>query len=172
MYKIIFLVVVFIAAVLFGPSVSAHVLVRDDSKSASAILHVIPDDDPIAGQRSELVFDIKTSRSIKSAGLVIGNNESQKISEIPVIINGNILSAAYIFPNQGMYDIKLSVKTEGKDYIFSYSQRVSRGSSALLPVKRSHPWADVGIIITTCLIFLLIFIAIAHRKQISLQSKM
>ena len=34
---------------LYTPSVSAHVLITDTTKEIGAILHIQPDDDPVAG---------------------------------------------------------------------------------------------------------------------------
>lgn len=175
MRRLLFIGLFVIVFGLLSSQVSAHVLIRDESKSASAVLHVVPDDDPVASKTSQLVFDVKLENSdekISSAVLTIINPADQKPAEVPLIIKNSILSAAYIFPGQGLYRLKLEVTAGSKTYVYDYAQRVSRGATVSATEKRSYAWAEIGLISSICLLFLLLFLAVAHRKKIGLRSKM
>lgn len=48
----------------FSQKAYAHVLVSDESNTVGAVLHITPDDDPIAGESAHIFFDVQDKNSL------------------------------------------------------------------------------------------------------------
>lgn len=156
--------------ILLPPTASAHVLIGDDSKSIGAVLHVVPDDDPIAGQPSNLFFDIQTQKLNKnSAKLTITDVATAKAMDVPVKVDNNSVTADYTFPTQGVYGLSLAV-TSDKAYVFNYSQRVSRGVTGSALDASTYPLANLALVFSGTMFLLLLVIMFNHRKDIKKHS--
>jgi hypothetical protein len=89
----------------------AHVILS--SGSINALLHINPDDKPVAGQNSELLFVIKDkqnkfSLSDCACGVEISQNGTVKESgELKPTGNNQDGSYPYVFPEKAVYQIKL-----------------------------------------------------------------
>jgi hypothetical protein len=152
MSKTALAVATIIAAVLLFPaSASAHVLVKDQTRGTGAILHLNPDDDPIAGERATLFFDIRDTSihpESSQARLTITDDQSTT-AVVSSELLGSSVSADYIFPRQGLYQIKLAITQGGKTtHIFLHSQRVSRGIIGSGTVNGAPAWAEIGVLCT------------------------
>lgn len=150
----------------------AHILVTDSTKSVGAILHVTPDDDPIAGQTASLFYDIQRDISEvkpESIDLTITSSDGGEVA-IPITIKGSYISASYTFANRGAYTITLRIPTKSEVLSFTSVQRVSRGGSAT-DAPQSYTWAKIGVITPVCIIALLAIVAFNHRKNIRSQTK-
>jgi len=149
---------------------SAHVLIRDSSGSIGAVLHVVPDDDPIAGQPSDLYFDIQTSAISKdSAGLTITNLATDKTDTVPVEVAGSGVGAQYTFASQGTYRLSLTIESD-KTYQFSYAQRVSRGVTGSALDKPTYPLAQAGLVFGGIGLLMIGIVRVNRRKDIRRQS--
>lgn len=151
---------------MLSSSASAHVLIIDESKSIGAVLHVVPDDDPIAGQQANLFFDIQTQKINKdTAKLVITNATTGEINRVPIIIDASSVTADYTFPTQGVYNLTLTVSSD-KTYTFSHSQRISRGVTNSALDKPTYPLASIALVFCAITFLLLLVILFNHRKEI------
>lgn len=115
----------------FTQSAKAHYGIEDATTGVSAVFHVTPDHDPVAGEESIISFDFsKTGLQAEdySYALTVKSTKDEAVT-VPFDVTGNVLLAVYTFPNQGFYSIKLTA-THKEDGIVSqlqYGQRVSRG---------------------------------------------
>jgi hypothetical protein len=141
MSKLLSGVLLFLCLALTPATASAHVFISDQAHEQGAVLHINPDDDPIAGQQANLFFDLQGIRPGEAALTV--TDAAGTAANIPVQISGSSVSANYTFPAQGVYQLDLQAGTTAKTYNFSYAQRVSRGTAAG-PLDQSEPlWADL-----------------------------
>lgn len=150
---------------------SAHVLITDETHTRGAILHIIPDDDPIAGQQATLYFDMQNQASTAdgSVSLTIRGANGQ-IANVKTQTNGTLATATYTFPAQGAYELTFTVKPDGKTYTFKQSQRVSRGVAASALDKPTYVWAEILLLASVIGLVLLGITAFNHRKDIAKQS--
>lgn len=165
-----------IVIVLVMPvTASAHVMVLDETQSKGAILHIIPDDDPVAGEKSTLFFDMqnqvleKSKNSKVTLTITSGSNQN---TDVPVRTKGSLVTASYVFPAQGLYTVQYKIKTDTDTYLFSYLQRVSRGAVVNPLTPQTHTWAEILVIGSAISIILLLITAINRRKLIIAQSRL
>jgi hypothetical protein len=152
--------------------VFAHVFINDTVNSTGSILHISPDDDPIAGQTTEAFYDIQSSDklSFSSATLKVIDT-SQNTMIIPATISQGNVQANFIFPSQGLYKLHLVVSTSGRSLTFDYDQRVSRGAVAGSVTAPRHKWALAGLIGGSIALMATWLIALNYRVRILTQSK-
>lgn len=141
---------------LIFPSVAhAHVLLQDSGHTMGAVLHITPDDDPVAGEPSGLVFDIQdqtlTNEKYSFTLQVFDPSDTPQV--IPTFISSTVISAIYIFPAQGLYRIELRadpVETTKQPLTFTHNQLISRGlASANSPSSKSTV-AEIGLVASGC----------------------
>lgn len=120
-----------------------------------AVLHVTPDDDPVAGELSGLVFDIQdqsvTNKTYSFALQIIDLSGNSQI--IPISINNSVISASHIFPAQGLYRIELRgdpVNTAEQPLTFTHSQLISRGSILTHRPSPKFALAEIGLVTSSC----------------------
>jgi len=141
---------------IFVPAVSAHVLKTDGS--IGAVMHIDPDDDPIAGQPATFFFELKDKQNqFKAADcnctVTITQNDKQLYSAAlfqsgsASDINTPVFS--YTFPEKSIYTVILkgvpATAGEFQSFTLTYDVRVDRqvaGSSApaatVNPPAQSH----------------------------------
>lgn len=171
--KRLLVVVLFAIAVFIPVPATAHVLITDSSQSKGAILHIIPDDDPVAGEQSPLYFDtqeqlLKPDTSSKVT-LIIENTTGEK-TDVPVKIDGSLVTADYTFPMQGVYKLTYEIVAGNEKYIFTQSQRVSRGAVESALNQPTYAWAEMLIVGTGVGLIVLMIVAFNRRKLIANQS--
>ena len=122
---------------LFLPSESyAHVLQTD--KNIGAVLHMDPEDDPIAGEPSSLFFEIKDKEgkfspaacncrfTVTENGTKIFTQSLSSDTTTP----GDGLSVIYTFPKKDIYEIQIAgtptKPNEFQPFSLSYTVRVER----------------------------------------------
>lgn len=150
----------------------AHVLIRDISGSKGAILHIIPDDDPIAGKKATIFFDMQnTTNSIHKATLDITRQNSHETVSVKTALDGSLITADFIFPRQGVYLLKYQIEVGSETYIFEQSTRISRGVAVGAVDKTRHTWAE-GLLVACGTVFaVLLIVAFNRRRDILEQSK-
>lgn len=152
----------------------AHVLIKSsDDVTVSAILHVSPDDDPIAGEAASLFFDIQGVTGLKTSydAKVFTTNETGTDIVTKTSMRDNGVLATTIFPTQGVYALRLELWQRNNPSaitVLTHSQRVVRGVGATPPVH--YAWADSLRIISVILLISLGIVAFNNRKDISLTS--
>lgn len=157
---------------LLGQAASAHVLVTDDTKAKGAILHIIPDDDPVAGESATLFFDTQDkllNGNNTKVTLTVRQPDEEKKS-LAMTVAGTLATVDYVFPVQGVYNLTFLAESNDKSYTFEWSQRVSRGvMGSALDVPR-YTWAEM-LVVSACVgLILLVIIAFNRRKVIAKQS--
>lgn len=132
-------------------AVSAHVLIVDQRTKVAAVFHTNPDDDPIAGETSELYFDIQDKTSdvrIPYSGYeLVVRDEAGNQSQVPVRAAGSTVIAEYVFPAQGLYELTLRSQPQYRAFqevALQASLRVSR-SAGVAPQTPNHAWASAGL---------------------------
>lgn len=135
----------FAAGYLILPvNVLAHVL--ESSGSVGAVMHVSPDDDPIAGQQSDFYFEFKDKEDKfkpEDCNCIISISDSsgKEISNQPLFsgsndVNSRSASFSFTFPQKDVYEIHISGKSNSgqfSEFNLEYELRVERDltSSAL-----------------------------------------
>jgi hypothetical protein len=151
--------------------VAAHVLITDESRSHGAILHIIPDDDPIAGEESTLYFDTQDEllEGDSNVSLTV-RNQSDNETSVSVKIDGTLVTADYTFPVQGVYELTYTVESADQTYQFSQSQRVSRGAIISASERPSYVWAEIVLLSSAVGAVLLVLTVFNYRKEIAKHS--
>lgn len=183
MKKLLFIAVL-ITALLFGikNSAVAHVLIRDSKGDLGAIVHIMPDDDPVAGQPAEIFFDIqgdtlgysyfKIPEDFIYTGKISITDENGRTDVIEIRDNGSAVVGDYIFPRQGVYKIDLHItSTNGKEIEFTHNQRVERGVSNSPLDSEQHSWAEAGLVGSLVATAGLSIVGFNNRKRIAEHSK-
>lgn len=136
MKKTIYLLLASCFLILASP-VSAHVL--ESNGSIGAVMHISPDDDPVAGQPSGFFFEFKDKDGKfkpKDCECVVsilqGNTEmfSQQLFQNSTDPSLENASFTYTFPEKNVYTVKIVGKPNSSDafqpFTLKYDIRVSR----------------------------------------------
>jgi hypothetical protein len=155
--------------VTFVPNpVFAHIL--KSNHAIGAVLHVNPEDDPIAGQESSFFFEFKDKEnkftagecfctfSVLRAGKVIGTQSLfQNISDL----QSNNAGTVFTFPDKDVYIVRVTgkPKTDGAFQAFQldYTIRVDRGLDTGTP--QSSIWNNWWVQHTPHILIIIIIIA-------------
>lgn len=152
---------------------AAHVLVTDETRSKGAIVHIIPDDDPVAGEKAVLYFDTQGGLLDDQASVsFMVSNSAGEVVHVSTKTDGSLVTAEYVFPIQGVYDLTFTVATSGKQYVFNQSQRVSRGMVGSALDKPSYAAAEIGVLASGIGIVLLLIVAFNHRAGLASHSSL
>ncbi|HEX6462606.1 MAG TPA: ferric reductase-like transmembrane domain-containing protein [Candidatus Saccharimonadales bacterium] len=161
--------------VLSSRPAAAHMLVKDMANGAGTVLHITPDDDPIAGQQSLISFDIQgasITHAQPSVSLTIIDEQNNK-TNVPAKLQKNTVVADYTFPKQGLYTLMLTITQEDQQaYHFTESQRVGRGIITSTSVRSVPLWAGVGTVSTAIAAIAVAAVAFHRRKAIHNYSKL
>ncbi len=104
------IIAVFATLLMGSQGVVAHSLVADDSKESGAIIHIAPDDDPVAGEVSSIFIDI-TSETVSadthyfSLAVIDTTGFAYPVA---TSVDGTIVSGYYDFPETGTYIVQLT----------------------------------------------------------------
>jgi len=153
---------------------AAHVVLRDSSDTLSSVLHINPDDDPIAGQEALMVFDLQASTVKANDSFVsveIAGPQSNESFEVSAEESGNI-PVRYTFQRQGAYTITLTIRTSSQIYTFQHTQYVTRGVSGESAEEQNHPWAEAGFVASISVFAILMVVGLRYRREIHRKSVM
>ena len=152
---------------------SAHVYVSSNDKASGAILHITPDDDPVAGQQSMIYFDANSNAyGSKVADVRLeSQNQSGEVTIVKTKTENGLSVARYTFPVQGIYNMRITTTASGGQRIFEYSQRVSRGVAGSVLDRPNHSWAEMVLITSGILLAIVIIVAVNRWHDILRQSK-
>lgn len=167
MKKIIaFFGLAFVGVMIFPALASAHVLITSADNQKGAILHIIPDDDPIAGEEATLMFDTQEGLMDEDTKVTLIINGEAQTDEIETSIKDSLVSAKYTFPSQGVYTIKYALTDDNEEYVFVYTARIARGIAGAHNTQPSYIWAEATLFVCGGLLLVLLIIAWNHRKDI------
>lgn len=161
-----------IVALTLSPTVKAHTLLTDTRGRAGAVLHVGSDDDPVAGEQSDLFYDIqRDSISSKTHSFTLAVTGPNGASAVPVSVSGSSAAASYVFTAQGVYTLTLTVTPLTGDssqvLVFQHVQRVSRGIVLSPTSQPDTTWAEIVAIISGCGLLVVGIFAFNKRKEIT-----
>jgi hypothetical protein len=160
--------VAIVVCLLSAVPASAHVVIFDTKGKTATVLHLNPDDDPIAGQESNLLFDVQGA-ALQSAMLTIINDQGER-ARPPVDLNDTMVGADYTFPKQGVYELRLKTVSQQGIKTFVYDQRVSRGIAGSPLDSRPSVWAQLLRVMCPIALLLLLIVAFNRRKDIAAYS--
>lgn len=182
MKKTIFLFVVGVLFTSLTHQIEAHVLESTDT--VGAVLHISPNDDPIAGTQTELLFEvndisktfdptkcncvvmIQKGESIVSATLLSGYNTSGDSSTLKFTV---------VFPEMDVYSVSLIANPfDNRDFIpfqLNYEVRVARQESTPDPQEIELKKNILQGIALTLLFSILLLLLIAIKKFVFQKSK-
>lgn len=142
MKKLIYVSLLCLLAFLFNaPLTKAHTL--KTSGSVGAVMHVSPEDDPIAGEQSDFFFEFKDKNNKfkpENCDCTFAILQSEKeIYTQPLFANSTDpsltnASVSFTFPQRDVYKIKIDGKPKSADFeafTLEYDIRVSRVSESL-----------------------------------------
>ncbi len=159
----------------FSRPAEAHMMLKDTVSGKGAILHINPDDDPVAGERTSFLFDVQDTSPFEeqsTARLTIVDEQHHEINVL-ARVKGNTVVADYTFPRQGLYTLTLDIQQGDKQtHRFTESQRVSRGVINFATVRNTPLWAGVGMMCTVITAIAVAIIAFDRRKIINIYSKL
>ncbi len=143
-----FFVTVLVVAIVWTQSASAHVLITDETKKLGAVLHIIPDDDPVAGEAATIFFDLQDTENKPENGSVTLNVTSidGEVVVVPMEVDGSLATAKYTFPVQGQYRLEIAIIDQSGRHKFTYTQRVSRGTVRTVLDEPRHVWAEAALV--------------------------
>lgn len=131
------------ALVSLPNTTSAHVLITDSTNTHGAIVHITPDDDPIAGEPASIYFDSQkqliNGDSVAQATITSPNSNDTVTAKI----TGSLATFTYTFPSQGVYNLTFTIENNDKTYTFMHDLRVSRGVSGTAMQSSKHTWAEL-----------------------------
>jgi hypothetical protein len=166
--------VLFVLALLMfaAPVAQAHTLSKDGT--IGAVMHIDPDDQPIAGTLSNLYFDMKdtTGRFAPAAcecTLLVTQDGTQLTSQSVTQSGSTTLASTFTFPSIGVYRVELlgmpSVAGAFDAFTITYNVRVDRGVGAMPPAQGSRAVLFFGVsAAVTCAIVVLCIFYFVKRK--------
>lgn len=175
MKKIVVLFLISHLALLISASpVNAHVLKTDGS--VGAILHVSPDDSPIAGALTDFFFELKDLdgkfkpencncvAQVLRGGDVLIDQPLFALNPSPTLDNA---SFRYTLPQKGVYTIRLTgePKTEGsfERFVLSWDIRVDREATDNPPQNSTNWLAELAPYILGIGLFFLVLITLQKK---------
>lgn len=165
----------FAVALVGGVRSHAHVLIADERDRVGAVLHITPDDDPIAGKSAHIFYDIQDDAyhaGKYEAMLEIEDMETRKSDEVAMDVQGSYVRGVYTFATQGVYELTLSVRHADRTDRFVVTQRVSRGTPAEMQSDDvRHRWAELLLVVNASGLVVLGIIAVSRGRSILKQSK-
>lgn len=162
------------------PTVEAHVLRTDGT--IGAVMHIDPDDDPIAGEQSAFFFELKdTSGKFTPAdctctvqflenGAVLSEQPLFQNTTTPSLTNASVV---FTFPKRDVYTIRLIGKplTKGDftPFTLSYDIRVAR-EAGTKPERNTLTWLSTNLFHVLGAIIIGIFFVFLLLTQYKRQS--
>jgi hypothetical protein len=159
--------------VYFVQPVSAHILETDGS--LGAVLHINPDDDPIAKVQAVFFLEFKQKNgqfNPQNYACVVSITQdeqviySQNLFDMSSSPDSSGFSFSYVFPKKALYKLVVSgipVAGESPPFTLIYDIRVEREQEAVR--TKSPPWGSRYLVLATLLaVAALIILGLAIRK--------
>lgn len=161
--------------VILANHANAHVLIANERDSIGAVLHITPDDDPIAGKSTHIFYDIQ-NKSFDAgkyeAVLTVRDTATGQESDVQMDIKGSYVSGEYTFKTQGVYQLVLEVGHGTQAERFIVTQRVSRGTPEATSSRTvRHQWAEMLTVFSSTGLAALVILATARGRRILSQSR-
>lgn len=167
---------IFLTVLCLPAQVLAHVLVTDTSGSYGMIVHVRPDDDPVAGEPAYFYFDLADA-GIRVEDYVLELKIAKEDGNIAVVkvepAGPNGAAARYVFPVQGLYRLELTAASleSGAEITFRFNQLIGRGIASSPLDQPRYAWAEFLLVMSLAALGILVLAVIMRRKAIAAYSK-
>ncbi len=129
--RLLLLCLTYVSTYMSIDKASAHVV--ENGKQVSAILHIQPDDDPVAGKDTRLQFTFASSANIFAVRncdcSVILVQDQQEVAHVTLMGTDTVGIAQVTFPLMGAYEVILhgnSRDTSFQPFTLTYTTRVDR----------------------------------------------
>jgi hypothetical protein len=157
--------------VFTGDITRAHVVVSDISSSQTAVLHIMPDDDPIAGETSIVYFDLQSTNNgnARSVELLVERDSFRE--KVVMDVKDSLATGSTVFPEQGVYKLVFQVTYADSKATYAVTQRVTRGVAGDSANSPQHTWAEAVLIVSGLSLLSLGVIAWNRRSFIADVSK-
>lgn len=148
----------------------AHILIKDETSTKGAILHIQPGDDPVAGKPATLYFDTQSKNDSRVIPII--TNDETKVTETlsSVQASGSLTTIPYTFPAQGTYTLQFNITTESNTYTFITHKRITRGTAAHTDTAQTYFWAEALLLGGSIGLLFLAILFIGRRKEIAQRS--
>ena len=171
MKKLQALLIVFFCFLPGTPKASAHIVLRDKKANIGALIHVNPDDDPIAGRPAQMNFSIDDSsaayRAPYKAYTLSVTGADGKSAQAAMSVTDTTVIGTYVFPSQGIYTLNLTAEAEGGKIIaFRDVLRVSRGIVRAEVKEPEYPWATIVLWNAGIVLLALLAVFMINRREI------
>jgi hypothetical protein len=149
----------------------AHVLGEEANNSTAALLHIMPDDDPVTGQATTIYFDLQgfEGKTIKQVSLTV-IDDAGAIDTVPLTLQNTTASGPYVFNAAGTYQLQLKVEASDATHEIVFHQVVTNAQTKVDIYQ--YPWAIALLLVCSAGIALLVVLAIVNRKEIIADSVM
>lgn len=153
-----------------SPKAHAHVIISDQTKKVGAVLHITPNDDPVAGQFAGLSFDIKSDEDISNWAVqlkVLRPDDKQDVVDTYTTVNN--VYGEYTFRGRGVYGLQLEIKPKfsiNPPTRFVYYFKINRAVTGKGLAVKPPFWAQAGILVSLWVIAVLTTLVYKYRRQI------
>jgi len=156
--SVLFLLLLFVWWLIPITPAAAHQLASDNG--VNVVLHVAPDDAPVAGRKAQLIFYLGSQSSsfyAQNCGCQLSLNlRHRQIANPPLQLGTNGATASVTFPQAGVYTVVLS----GDTFHVKFVVRVAKSGS---PFSLYNLGAQV---LAVSMLSLIVLFAIARRTII------
>lgn len=176
MKKIIAVFFIFhLSSLIFASPVSAHVLKADGS--IGAILHVSPEDDPIAGVATDFFFEIKDKENAfkpvacECTAAVYQNGKmiySQPLFQNNASPSLEDASFSYALPQKDIYKVQISGKSNDgsfEPFALTWDLRVSRDNGSTPSEMQNNMSEALPYIFALGLVVLIVGLSIGKKSK-------
>lgn len=150
MKKTIFLLALFVFLSSFTRIAFAHVL--ESNGSVGAVMHISPDDAPVAGGRSDFFFEFKDKKNKfdpKNCNCVVSISQAGKEIFSEALFSNNpspsldSASFSFNFPQRDVYEVKITGKPSSgnsfEPFTLTYNIRVESEAKTTSPTSSTSP---------------------------------
>jgi hypothetical protein len=157
MKKMFFFFTLLLLTIFFSHPVEAHFLIVDHT--IGAILHIDPNDEPVAGEQASFFFEFKDKQnkfrpqncdctfSISENGKEIFSQPLFQNNQNPSLSNASIF---YTFPQRDVYEIKVVGKPfipqAFQSFTLTYTIRVETIARTTTPPEQKASWLSTHIL--------------------------
>ncbi len=177
MRKLLFSLVFLFAFTLFVPTQKAYAHVLKTDGSIGAVIHINPEDDPIAGQESGFFFEFKDTKkafspekcnctfTVKQNGQVLNTQSLFQDSANPSLEN---VSVYYTFPQKGIYTVSVSgtpiTPGEFESFTLTWDIRVEREESSP-SISESGNDQNIKYIVLIAAVVIIVGLVLSRKKK-------
>lgn len=148
----------------------AHQLIPDTTHTTGAILHMTPNDDPVAGTVTGIYYEMQSKELVSKAAItmMVESSEGGIREVLPVVVTNETVSSSFTFPNKNLYYLTLTVTPidDRRVIIIRSPVRIIASSKGANPARKVPSAIRVGIVVTVWAFTALVVVGFKNRKKI------